>query len=331
MGFGGRALTRRGAAAALVGGLMLRDAWAQATQYQYDTLGRLRCVAFDDGGKVQYSYDEAGNRAQVVRAAPGSFTASIAITGSTSVNLRTLADAAGYDGLRSASITFTLASGVTIMGVAGAPNGGVAIDTGEWPAAFCNPARTLTLALQISGKAYGGGGRGGRGAHPGNAQVSGTGGDAINCRVPINITVNTGGEVKAGGGGGGGGGGWYNSTTELGYGGGGGGGGFPNGAGGAAGASSGGTAPTSGASGTSAGGGNGGAGNSVFFGHGGGAGGAGGGPAANGSNGSNATGSSGGGWTIRSISAGSSPGYAIRKNGHSVSVTNNGAISGTVG
>lgn len=36
------------------------------TQYQYDTLGRLTRVAYDNGVVVQYSYDPAGNRSQVV-------------------------------------------------------------------------------------------------------------------------------------------------------------------------------------------------------------------------------------------------------------------------
>jgi predicted site-specific integrase-resolvase len=37
-----------------------------ATTYTYDTLGRLRCVAYDNGNTIVYSYDPAGNRSQVV-------------------------------------------------------------------------------------------------------------------------------------------------------------------------------------------------------------------------------------------------------------------------
>jgi hypothetical protein len=47
--------------------------------------------------------------------------------------------------------------------------------------------------------------------------------------------------------------------------------------------------------------------------------------------GSIAPGSTGGGWVIRNPSIGSAGGYAIRKNGNSVPVTNNGTIVGTQG
>lgn len=305
-----------------------RDAFAQS-QYRYDALGRLRCVAFDDGSRVQYEYDAAGNRTTVVRAASGTFTATVPITGTGPVNLRSLATAAGYDGLRNASITFTLASNITITGVAGAPAGGIAIDTGDWPVPNC-PSFSLTLALQISGKVYGGGGRGSMGASPGGASVAGAGGDAVHCRTPISITVNSGGEVKAGGGGGGGGGGWFNNQTEFEVAGGGGGGGFPNGTGGAPGASNVGSGATAGANGTTSGGGAAGAGDGAFDGHAGGAGGVGGPSGSIGGGGQASTGSTGSGWQQRNFANGAAAGFAIRKNGHSVPVTNNGTITGTV-
>lgn len=37
-----------------------------ATVYAYDDLGRLSCVLYDNGMKITYSYDPAGNRTQVV-------------------------------------------------------------------------------------------------------------------------------------------------------------------------------------------------------------------------------------------------------------------------
>lgn len=37
-----------------------------ATVYTYDTLGRLSTVCYDNGMKITYSYDPAGNRTQVV-------------------------------------------------------------------------------------------------------------------------------------------------------------------------------------------------------------------------------------------------------------------------
>jgi predicted site-specific integrase-resolvase len=37
-----------------------------ATTYKYDNLGRLACVAYDNGKVIVYNYDPAGNRTQVV-------------------------------------------------------------------------------------------------------------------------------------------------------------------------------------------------------------------------------------------------------------------------
>ena len=37
-----------------------------STVYTYDDLGRLSCVLYDNGMKINYSYDQAGNRTQVV-------------------------------------------------------------------------------------------------------------------------------------------------------------------------------------------------------------------------------------------------------------------------
>ena len=310
----------------VTGAALTREAAAQTT-YKYDALGRLRRVTYADGSTVDYVYDEAGNRSQVVRTGPGNFSATIAITGTSPVNLRTLANAAGYNGFRDATITYTLANTVTITGAAGASDGGIAIDSGVWP----TDEFTMALTLQISGKVYGGGGKGGRGSGGGASQAGGKGGDAIYCQTPMSITVNSGGEVKAGGGGGGGGGGWFNNISEHDLAGGGAGGGFPNGTGGVAGTSDYGTGAANGAAGTTSGGGAGGAGDSLADSHTGGAGGAGGGAGAAGGDGNNGGGSTGSGWVIRQRSTGSVAGYAIRKNGNTVTVTNNGTITGTQG
>lgn len=304
----------------------MRDALAQSvTSYKYDALGRLRCVTFGDGSVVDYSYDSAGNRSRVVRADTSTFTTTIPITGTGPVNLRTLAESAGYNGVSNTSITFTLASNVTITGD---PNSGIGIDTGDWSMPHCRTSYTATLILQISGKVRGGGGRGASGATPPPANQAGVGGDAIYCRTPMSITVNSGGEVRAGGGGGGGGSGWWNIDLEFASPGGGGGGGFPNGSGGAGG----GPAPPQvgqpGVNGTTSGGGAGGA---AWDPSTGGAGGAGGGIASTGANGVVNANSPGEGYAFRAASAGAAAGFAIRKNGHTVPVTNNGTISGTVG
>jgi YD repeat-containing protein len=295
-----------------------KSAFAQSAQtYTYDALGRLTKVEYADGSSVTYAYDAAGNRTSIVQTPtppPGPFTATIPISSSGPVNLRTLANTAGYDGTKDAAILYTLASGVTLMGAANT-NSGIGIDTGTWPGGF-----TIDLDLQISGNVYGGGGIGGIGAViellP--SQPGGAGGDAIYCRVPIDVVVNTGGSIKSGGGGGGGGGGWYFPTEGDMVSGGGGGGGFPNGGG----------AANSGQSGTTSGGGAGGP-VSPPTGRRGGAGGAGGGAAASGGGGTSAAGGGGAGWVTYGPASGGAAGFAIRKNGNTVNVTNNGTITGT--
>ncbi|MEQ1619517.1 MAG: RHS repeat domain-containing protein, partial [Gemmatimonas sp.] len=178
------------------------QAAAETITFTYDAQGRVTRTVYSNGATIDYSYDAAGNRSQVVRAGgiappppPPPFVQTLQITGTGPVNLRTLANAAGYTGLQDATVTFQLGSGVTI---AGTVNGGAGIDTGAWPIGVYN----ISLTLQISGKAYGGGGPGGGG----NGGAGGIGGDALYCRAPLTVTVNAGGELKAGGGGGGGGG-----------------------------------------------------------------------------------------------------------------------------
>lgn len=72
----------------------------------------------------------------------------------------------------------------------------------------------------------------------------------------------------------------------------------------------------------------GGAGQPASLGHAAGAGGA---SASAGSAGATAAGSTSGGWTRLAAGSGGVAGYAIRKNDHTVGVTNNGTITGTVG
>lgn len=241
---------------------------------------------------------------------PGAFSATINLTSSSSgANLRSLANAAGYTGMSDATITFNVPSGVTVQGVAGS---GRAIDSGTWPSSTY--AISIALVIQSGGKVIGGGGHGGNGGDGASGQNGAAGGDGVFCRVPMSVTINSGGELIAGGGGGAGGDGAFVNTgtpTEPefeGYGGSGGGGGYPNGLGGAGGYGS-----TSngnpGANGTISGGGNGGA--AVSAGQ---AGGNGGGAAAAGQN--------------RTTGFGGVAGYAVRKNGNTVSVTNNGTMTG---
>lgn len=302
---------------------------ALAQTYQYDPLGRLTRLTFSDGRFVVYSYDAAGNRTVVIHSDGSTFTATLQVTGTGPANLRSIANAAGYANAQNVNITFQVGAAVTISGASG---GGIGIDTGLWPSDVLN----VSLALQVSGKVYGGGGSGGSGAGSSAASVPGNGGDAIYCRENMSVTVNSGGQVKGGGGGGGGGASWVRTIggEPYAFNGGGGGGGFPNGAGGPEGA---GDQDVSqpGANGTTSGGGAGGAagncGPGPSSGRINGAGGAGGGAATAGAIGGNVSGSGGlGTWTANNNAGGGSPGYAIRKNGKTVSVTNNGTISGTV-
>ncbi len=236
-----------------------------------------------------------------------SFNQTIQITGSGPVNLRSLANAAGFNGASNANIVFEIGNGVTVTGGAGS----IAVDTGTWPGSPYSIA--LALVVKTGGIVRGGGGAGGAGGVPENG---GAGGDAVYCRHPITITIQSGAEVRGGGGGGGGASSVYEGDPEPQYRpGGGGGGGAPNGPGGAgdSGAGNGGNGTTSsgGASGSGGNdGGNGGAGGTY-----------------------GAAGSNGQGWFSPPAPGGTggAAGYCIRKNGHNVPVTNNGTTSGTIG
>ncbi|MBX9684942.1 MAG: RHS repeat protein [Hyphomicrobium sp.] len=302
----------------------------ETVDYTYDVQGRITRAEYSNGVVVNYAYDNAGNRITVSRTGgatpppPPVFSTTINLSTATGpVNLRTLANTAGYDGLRNATITFVVGSAVTITGVAGRagiyPVDGSAIDTGLWPSA----SYTIALTLQVSGKVYGGGGAGGAGASDFNqpAQAGNAGGDAVYVQENLTVVVNSGGQIRSGGGGGGGGGGWIRNPSgePIFYNGGDGGGGFPNGPGAN--------------NGTTGGGGAGSAGQPAMpstrlTG----AGGAGGGAGVAGSAGVPASGSGGPGeWVDNGSNFGGAAGYAIRKNGKTVGVTNNGTITGTVG
>lgn len=230
---------------------------------------------------------------------PGAFTSTIDLTSATGANLRTLANAAGYTGLSDATITFRVPNGVTVRG---APGGGIGIDTGSWPSS--SYAIALTIVVQSGGIVDGGGGNGGTGGGGGG----GNGGDAFFIRTPITggLTINAGGTVRGGGAGGNGGAGTLNTPPrqfpqidDPYDGGGGGGGGRPNGIGGAGelganGGADGGTGTTATTTTTGVGG------------------------SPNGGNGGSFA-----------TAAGGTAGYAVRKNGNAVTVTNNGTMTGT--
>lgn len=237
------------------------------------------------------------------------FETTIQVTGSGPVNLRNLANAAGYNGAMNANILFEVGNGVALYGAGAAP-GGIAVDTGTWPGAPFTI--TLSLVIRAGGAVYGGGGAGGEGGI--NPSGGGAGGDAIYCRQAITITIDSGAVVRGGGGGGGGAASseqWEDPEPVY-YPGGGGGGGAPNGPGGA-----GDWGAPSGSNGTMSGGGAGGVGGAI-----GGAGGT-----------FGTAGTDGQFWWSPPAPGGpgGAAGYCIRKNGHTVAVTNNGSTSGTIG
>ncbi len=303
----------------------------ETVEYSYDVHGRVTRAEYSSGVVVEYEYDNAGNRTEVSRTGgatpptPPLFSATINLSTATGpIDLRTVANGQGYDGLRNATITFVVGSAVTITGAAGGagvnPGDGAGVVTGTWPSGSYD----IALTLSVSGKVYGGGGLGGGGSVSGSPATAGNaGGDAVYAQENLTVLVNSGGQIKSGGGGGGGGGAWILTVggEPTHWYGGDGGGGFPNGPSGG------------GSAGTSSGGGAGGAGESMPFGRTNGAGGAGGNAGASGVAGAQPSGTSFPNldWSEAAYASGGAPGYAIRKNGKTVSVTNNGTITGTVG
>lgn len=330
-----------------VTGLNNRGAWSAATTYYLNdvvTKDGSSFIALVNGmsgsstapsssGQPNSYWDVLAGKGEP--GAPGTpvsgFTATINVPSTDgTVNLRALADAlpgGGYTGQSNATVTYNVPAGVVVRGLPGLPNGSAAIDTGLWPSGY-----TIALTLNIAGTVDGGGGQGGGGGTNGTfGGNGGAGGDAILLRTNVTGGINiSAGAVVRGGGGGGGGGASYvkNIGTEIEpdlgyYGGGGGGGGFPNGSGGGAGSGSLAPQPNAGSAGTTSGGGSGGSSVNGF----GGAGQAGGAAGANGIAGSNAGGYTG----TTQGGTGGNAGAAVRKNGNTATVTNNGTLTGFVG
>lgn len=255
---------------------------------------------------------------------PTSFDETLTVTATDPINLRTLADnhTTPYDGVGDATWHVTVDADITADS-----STGYAIDTGDWPSGI---TLDLDLTIATGHKIRGRGGNGGNGGSNGNSGQNGDdGGDAIYCREDIDITIESSAEVS-GGSGGGGGGAAYHDDDEIDPpatdgGGGGGGGGWPLGNGGA-----GGTEPegngTNGGNATASAPGNGGGGHAD---------GRGGGQGGNDNSGyipeSGDAGTSSTGDYGQSGGSAGSAGYAIRHNGNTVNVTNNGSIGGTNG
>lgn len=109
------------------------------TQYQYDALGRLTRVAYDNGVVVQYNYDPAGNRSQVVTAGvPIPNRAPIAVDDSTNATT-----SAAVDVMVRANDSDPDGDALTVTAV-GVPTGGglVAIEGGGAHVRYTAPATT---------------------------------------------------------------------------------------------------------------------------------------------------------------------------------------------
>ena len=153
--------------------------------YIYDALGRVISATYATGQTITYAYDDAGNRKLMAQGSGGGsgFNQTIPVSGTAPVNLRTLANDAGYNGAENATIVFQVNSGVTITGAAGA-TGGIAIDTGTWPSGYTT---ILSLHVTNGGAVRGGGGGGGAG---GGSSQTGSPGDTVGmhyiavCRWP---------------------------------------------------------------------------------------------------------------------------------------------------
>ena len=112
-------------------GIVCFAAHAGTVQYSYDELGRLRSVVFADGSSVEYTFDPAGNRTQVVHSSPfSSFNASpgIVTTGGPAV-------------LSWQSSNAVLASIDNGVGVLTPPTGGTVT---------VNPTQTTTYTLTLT-------------------------------------------------------------------------------------------------------------------------------------------------------------------------------------
>jgi hypothetical protein len=225
------------------------------------------------------------------------------------VNLRTLLDAAGFDNDVPTKITYRLNSGVTLTSKAAGTN----LEGPAWQTGTIGSIHTVIVYISGDIKGYGGvGGNGGSASNQqsqANGKNGGDGGDAMSFACNATLVVNSGASVLAGGGGGGGGGGAFaedDDATSQADGGDGGRGAGTNaaGTGGAGETHDDGPGPA-----TSGAGGNGG-----NYG-------------ASGSNGAAAT----QGQYTGTGGTGGSAGYAVKKNSNTVSVTNNGTITGTQG
>lgn len=175
------------ALAALAATLGLPGSVAAGTQFQYDALGRLTRVTYETGVVVQYSYDAAGNRSQVVASGinrpPVANNDGASVLTSGTVDILVRANDSDPDG-----------DNLTVTAV-GVPTGGgsVAIQGGGSHVRYTAPATTgaRTFTYSVAD------GRGGTGTATVTVNVSASNGApiavndsaSVNASASVDITV----------------------------------------------------------------------------------------------------------------------------------------------
>ena len=102
---------------------------ANAASYEYDSLNRVRIVQFSNGHRIEYNYDQAGNRSSYVASAPGSTRSeSLSMTSGVSPEI-SITNAGGpgasYDWYRNGSkISTTSAPSLAVSGFSPRDAGG---------------------------------------------------------------------------------------------------------------------------------------------------------------------------------------------------------------
>ena len=93
--------------------LVCGAAWSATATYDYDALGRLARVLYNDGKIAVYKYDAAGNRTQVLSGGPPGVPASITVPASSSTGSFTISWGAasgtvtGYQLMQATNASFT--------------------------------------------------------------------------------------------------------------------------------------------------------------------------------------------------------------------------------